>query len=285
MKKIGTMTLMMALAVLIISVNAYSGKKDEVFKTFNDIDRIVINTTSGDCIVNKGEGKEVSLEVINAFRPRDSFEPKIRERGGTLRLTEELFGSNSGNSTWTLTVPDGIEIEFSTASGELTINDLDGFFAATTASGDIEIENCSGLFEFSTASGDIVVDDCKGEFLLSTASGSVDAVNVTLTEESSFSTASGRVDVILAQSTEYDLNIGSASGSAVLDYGGNPIKGMFEFEARKRKGKIVCPIDFDDEKTYRKWDQTYVRKIFTKGAETPVITIGTASGRAVLKEG
>jgi DUF4097 and DUF4098 domain-containing protein YvlB len=273
------------LSILLLSAGAFSQKERAVSESFENIERIKIKTVSGHCVVNKGDAKEVTLEVINSYSPRDSFEPKIKESGKTLRLTEKIYGSNSGSSTWILTVPDGVEIDFSTASGDLDISDVEGFFAATTASGDIDLENCSGAFEISTASGDIMVDDCHGEFQLATASGSIDAVGVVIDYESSFSTASGRVDVTLAKSAEHDINVGSASGSAILDYGGNPIKGTFEMEAKVHSGRIVCPIDFDDEETYGKWDQEYVRKTFTRGNDTPVITIGTASGKAVLKKG
>jgi len=284
MKNLARIILVSVLGILIFSVNAYPGKKLEVSETFENIDRIKIKTVAGDCVISKGEGKAVTLEVINSYRPSDSFEPKIKTSGGTLRLTEEIYGSNSGSSTWTLTVPDGITIEFSSASGYMSVNDLSGYFEASTASGDIRLEDCSGEFEISTASGDIMADNCHGEFRLSTASGSIEAEGVVLDNESSFSTASGEVDVTLGKSAEYDLNIGTASGSAVLSYGGNPIKGLFEFEAKERSGRIVCPFDFDDEETYRKWGDKYVRKTFTKGADTPLITVATASGRAVLKE-
>jgi hypothetical protein len=285
MQTCGKTTLILFLAILLLSASAFAGKKRDVTETFENIERITLNTVSGDCIVNKGEGNEVILEVTNSYRPRDSFKPRIKARGKTLRLSERILESNSGNSRWIMTVPDGIEIDFSTASGDLTINDLEGIFSAATASGDIEIKNCSGEFEFSTASGDMAVENCHGEFQLSTASGTIDGFDVVIDSESSFTTASGRVDITLAKSAEYDLNVSNASGSAVLDYGGNPITGTFEFEAKVRNGRIVCPIDFDNEETFRRYDSKYVRKTFTRGSDTPLIYIGTATGKAVLKEG
>lgn len=284
MKVYGKAAVVLLLAVLFLSAGAFCQRERAVSKSFENIERIKIKTVSGDCIVNKGDAKTVTVEVTNHYSPRESFEPKIRASGRTLRLTEEIYESNSGGSSWTLTVPDGVEIDFTTASGDLTISGVDGYFSASTASGDIDLKNCSGVFEISTASGDITADDCHGEFQMATASGSVDAADIVLDEESSFSTASGRVDVSLGESAEHDLSVGSASGSAMLDYGGNPIKGTFEFEARVRKGKIVCPIDFDNEETFRRHDQEYIRKTFTRDNDTPVISIGTASGKAVLKK-
>ena len=180
MNNTGRVIVALMLALLVFSVNAFTGEKVEVSESYENISRIKLKTVSGDCVISKGDGKTVTLEVVNSYRPRDSFEPKIRTSGGTLRLTEEIFESNSGYSTWTLTVPDGIEIEFSSASGDMSITGVNGYFGASTASGDIEFQNCSGEFDISTASGDITADDCHGEFSLSTASGSIEADGVIL---------------------------------------------------------------------------------------------------------
>ncbi|MCP4565947.1 MAG: DUF4097 domain-containing protein [FCB group bacterium] len=274
----------LTLAAFLLSAGAMAGKRTLV-RTFDKKDRIKVKTISGDLIVKKGESDEIRVEVINSYSPRDSFEPQMRESGKTLKLTERIYGSNSGSSSWIVSVPDGVEIDFSSASGDMTVSDLNGEFTGSTASGDYEFENCRGTWNLSTASGDIELDGCEGEFELSTASGDVDANNVVVGYESSFSTASGSVDVRLAKSSEYDLHLGSASGRAVLNYSGNPIKGTFEMVSRDRRGRISAPYDFDHEEKFRKWGERYVRKSFTKGTDAPLITIETASGKAALREG
>jgi DUF4097 and DUF4098 domain-containing protein YvlB len=275
----------LALAVMFLFADAYSGRKREISESFEGIKRIKIETVSGDCVIKKGETDKVEVEVINSYSPRDSFEPKLRERGKTLRLIEQIRESNSGSSTWIVTAPDDIEISFSTASGDMTIQDLSCEVNVSTASGDINIENCTGIFEISTASGDVEIYDSEGEFQLSTASGTVEASGITIDEASIFSTASGRVEVSLAESAEHDLELSSASGRAILNFGGNPIKGHFEFTAKVRGGRIDAPYDFDEEEKFRRWGDRYVRKAFTRGSDSPEISISTASGRAVLKEG
>jgi len=289
--------------VLLLASGTLAGPKKEESRLFEGIEVIRINTISGDCIVLKGAGDKVEVEVVWSYRPRDSFEPKFRERGKVLKLSEDMYGSNSGRSTWTLTIPDGIEVRFNSASGGMEIEGLTGEFSSQTASGDIRAENCKGEFDFNTASGDIELIDCEGDFRancasgdvevnqcrggfeVSTASGSVRAEGVVLQDISTFSTASGRVMVVLAESAEHDLHVSTASGRATLDYGGNEIKGYFEFVSKYRDGRIVSPFDFDDEEQYRRWGDRYVRKWFTKGTESPQIFIETASGKAVLREG
>ncbi|UCD18234.1 MAG: hypothetical protein JSV44_04800, partial [Candidatus Zixiibacteriota bacterium] len=103
-------------------------------------------------------------------------------------------------------------------------------------------------------------------------------------EESNFSSASGAAMVELAEGPEDNLNVGSASGKALLDYNGNPVTGYFELTAKVRSGSISAPFDFDDEREFRKNGQRYVKKTFTRGSDSPEIMVGTASGRAILKK-
>jgi hypothetical protein len=287
--------------VLLLAVGTLAGPRGEDARSFEGIEVIRIGTISGDCIIQKGGSDKVEVEVVWSYRPRGSFEPEFRERGKVLRLGEDMYGSNSGYSTWTLSIPDGIEVRFHSASGGLEIEGLSGEFSCETASGDIQITNCTGEFDLNTASGDIELFECEGDFRaicasgdvevngcsggfeVSTASGSVRADGITLGDASAFSTASGRVIVELAKSSEHDLFISSASGRATLDYGGNELKGYFELACKYRGGNIVASVDFDDEERYQRWGDRYVRKWFTKGSDSPQISIETASGKAVLR--
>ncbi len=291
-----------ALAAILLISTAHAKSKEHLKQTFDGIDRIKIETVSGDCVVEKGEGKAVTLTVLGVYSPPESFDPEVNQRGSTLYLEENIHGSNSGYSTWILTVPDGIEIDFETASGDLSISEVNGNFSASTASGDIEIEESSGKYEFSTASGDIRMDKCdgifeistasgdirtagcEGEFDLSAASGDIAARLVKISDESEFSTASGDVDVRLAAALNHDIRVGTASGSALLDLNGFPAKGRYEFTAKVRHGKINCPFDFDEEDKFEEHGDEYVTKSFTKGTDIPLVMIRTASGEAALRK-
>lgn len=286
---------------LLISV-AQAKTKERLKQSFDGIDRIKIETVSGDCVVEKGESDAVSLTVLSVYSPPESFDPEVNQRGSTLYLEENIHGSNSGYSTWILTVPDGITVQFETASGDLSVSGVKGEFSASTASGDIEFEGSSGQFEFSTASGDIRMDecdgifeistasgdirtaDCDGEFELSTASGDVIARTVKISDDSKFATASGNVSVRLGAPLVHDIRIGTASGSARLDLNGNPANGRFEFTVRAHRGEIDCPFDFDKEERFEEHGDEYVMKSFTTGSSEPLVTIRTASGDLSLRK-
>lgn len=291
--------LVLMLALLALSVDA---KTREISKTFDAKEYVKINTVSGDCTIREGEPGKITVNVFSAVRPYENFEPEFSERTNSLVLKENMYGSCSGESRWEVTVPKGTRVKFSTASGNFTVEDMDGDFRAETASGDIEVHRCTGEFnistasgdmaftysqgeiELSTASGEIEMQDCRGFFTVSTASGDIDATGVTLDGSSSFTTASGAAQVVVASTPEYNLKVSTASGRATLDYNGNALKGNFEMIAKVRSGRIDCPFDFDNVEHFRRWGDEYVSKSFTRDTDSPDILVTTASGKATLRD-
>jgi len=272
------------IVVFLLSASAFGWGDEEIVETFDAKELVSIKTVSGDCIVKKSSGDKIEVRIISDIDPEDSFEPQIRERSGSLRLTERFYGSSHGSSEWIVSVPNGTRIKFSSASGEFEAEDLDGEFDVSTASGDIRLINCKGLFELSSASGSVTLENCNGEFDVSSASGEVEGLGVVLDVPSEFTAASGDVEVVLASSPKVDLNVSTASGRALLDYNGNPLAGRFEFVCKERSGRIDSPIEFDEEDRFRRHGERYISKTFTKGDNNPEITIHTASGRASLRE-
>jgi hypothetical protein len=283
MRRLTSIMIVIGLTAIFLASTALAYQGRKITETFEKKGRIKISTVSGECIVKKGTTDKIEVQVENSYTPQNNFEAEIHESGETLHLTELIHGNTRGGATWTITAPDGIKIEFSTASGRFVISDLQGEFEASTASGDIEIDDCGGDFHFSTASGNIDARNCTGAFDLSTASGEITASSITLEEPGSFSTASGTAEVRPAKTPEFDLEVSSASGSAIVDYGGNPVKGTFEFTTKKRHGAIDSPYAFDHEQEFSRYGDQYVRKTFTKGTDSPLVKISTASGKAVLK--
>ncbi|UCF04106.1 MAG: DUF4097 family beta strand repeat protein [bacterium] len=337
--KRGMTAVIPVIILLLVCCISGAGWGEEVQKTFEGIKEIEINTVSGDCIIKTHRSDEVIVDLFYDVEPKGAFKYKIKESGKTLLIKERWGpGSSQGEVTWTLTVPAETEIEFSSASGDLTASGLTKAIETSTASGDIDIEDFKGEMEIAaasgdidvrnahgeieistasgdikirksggeielntasgeidavdisdeidlnTASGDIEVSDSKGVFELNCASGSITAKGITIEGMSGFSTASGEVEIILAETSEYDLELSSASGDVCLDYNGNPVKGFFEFTARKRRGRISCPFDFDDEEEFDENGHTYVRKSFSRKGDTPTIYLSTASGKAQLKK-
>ncbi len=290
--------------VVMLLLGAVQALADEIVREFDPKARVIIETVSGDVEIRKGGSDKIKVVVDANVRPRDSFEPIFRDRGRSLRLEERIYESNSGRITWTLTVPNGTEIKFNSASGNMTIEDIEGEFSGSTASGDYNIYSCKGIFDLNTASGDYTLEDCSGEFDINSASGDFSIRHIKIDERSKintasgditgrdvlvngycdFGSASGDVKIVLGESPKDDIKVGSASGDASLDYNGNKMVGFFEVSAKRRNGHIRSDLDFDNEEEYRKNGQWYVRKTVKLNDNEPLITVGTASGRAELKK-
>jgi DUF4097 and DUF4098 domain-containing protein YvlB len=338
----GTIVVISAMFLVLVCGAAFAAGAKEVHKTFEGVKSVSLATVSGDCVVKTHTSGEVLVDLEYDVEPEGSLEYRMNVRGDKLVLEEDWEsrrgGSMHGEVMWTITMPEGTDIKFSTASGDLSVTGPVGRVKASTASGDIEvvdakgdinvstasgdvllrnaagekdistasgdirIENSNddidastasgrieasgvtGDIEMSTASGEIEISDSKGAFELSCASGEIAAKGITIEGESRFSTASGSVKVVLAATSEYDINLSTASGDVTLDYNGTPVKGYFEFEARKRRGHISSPFSFENEEEYERDGRTYERKSFSVGGKSPSIYLSTASGSIVLKK-
>jgi DUF4097 and DUF4098 domain-containing protein YvlB len=341
MKK-GMMAVIAAMFLVLVCGAAFAAGAEVVHKKFEGVKSVSLATVSGDCVVKTHKSGEVLVDIEYDVDPEGSFVYRMNERGDKLVLEEDWEsrhgGSMSGEVMWTITLPEGMDVKFSTASGDLSVTGPVGRVKASTASGDIEVvdakgdidvstasgevllRNVAGEKEISTASGDIRIEnsndeidastasgrieavgvggdvkmstasgeiditDSKAAFDLGTASGEITAKGITIGGESNFSTASGSVKIALAAASEYDIDLSTASGDVTLDYNGKPVKGHFEFEARKRRGHISCPITFENEEEFEHNGETYVRKSFSVGGESPAIRLVTASGSIVLKK-
>ena len=302
-----------------LTASAYAGRDNEVSKTFEGKKRVIIETVSGDCVIKAGSSNQIEVHVVHSYRDTDCYDPIIRETSRAIRISEEYYCNTRGNAEWSITVPSDTKVRFSsasgdliiergisdvtaeTASGDIDVRDFDGELRIETASGDVDIEastgtldvntasgeitaiDVSGLIHFDAASGDVEIVGSEGTFQVGTASGDVNASKVTLDGMSEFSTASGEAYVALEKAAEYDLEVSSASGDAIVNYSGNTPIGYFEFTAREDRGEIDAPYDFDEEEEFRHYRQRYMRKAFTRGGEEPHIEISTATGEAVLK--
>ncbi len=309
-----------AIAVLLLITQAAEAQTTQS-KSFNGIKKIRMTTGSGSCRIKKGTGNAVQAEVSYTF-DKESYEPRMEQEGDVLVIRERFErGNNSGNSQWTLTIPDGLTVAYSTGSGDMEIADLTidlkattgsgnlifsqvkGDINGTTGSGDVELANFSGDFSANTGSGNMLVENSTGDISLNcgsgnlrldnnkaaiaanTGSGNIRVRNLVTQGSCKFNTGSGDALVVLGATPTHDLAVNSGSGDAELDFNGNEIKGEIVMKASKRRGDIVAPFAFDKTEELDGWgDDIVIQKTVTKGNATNRISIGTGSGSAVLKK-
>ncbi|HOP05829.1 MAG TPA: DUF4097 family beta strand repeat-containing protein [candidate division Zixibacteria bacterium] len=274
----------------------------DIEKTFPAKETVNVNTVSGDCRIEVWDKNEIRVEIVDQMRPADSWEPVFRELSSSIKMTEEHYESNRGRIIWTIYVPQGTEVRFSTASGDMEIRNLKGDVDIETASGDIAMYGCKGEVDINTASGDINIEEITGRLDVSTASGDIDITGLSgltdistasgdidiedarLSESSSFSTASGDVIVSLAEKPTGDIEVSTASGNAAIECNGHELTGTVEMYAHYRSGDIDTDFDLGKKRVIRRDGDKWKFLTGVLGSEDPLIVISTASGRAELNK-
>lgn len=313
--------LLFAMAFLSMFASQQLLAQKKLNKTFPGVKKIRMSTASGNCVLRKSGDMKVTVDLTYSFDEND-YEPVISQEGDLLVIKEKFRGNSSrGNADWELSVPDHIEIQFTTGSGnveasdlsfnlkattgsgnytfnrlsgDLTLNtgsgniDLDGVtgtIEATTGSGHFRVSKSSGELTLTTGSGSHKLGDSKAVFRVTTGSGNITGNDISITGSSSFTTGSGNTEVVLAAAPQFDISLASGSGDAVLDFNGHDIKGEIVMKAGKKHGEINAPFAFDKTEEISQWkDQVTVQKTAIRGTTTPHISISTGTGEATIKK-
>lgn len=284
---------------LLLSGSVFANADKVIEKQYSGKEKIKIKLILGSCLLQKSKDSSIHVKVVHSY-DEDDFEAIFREKGKKLILKESLHG-NGGHSKWTVAVPEGVEIDFEAATGDLIIEGTTGIeIDGNTGTGDIEINNVQGKFKLNTGTGSIDAEQCKGEmdlnsgtgrvkiknsagnFEANSGTGDVYAEDITIEDDAEFSSGTGDAEVKLPKGSDFDLTISSGTGDAFLDMDGLPIEGYFEFTAHARKGRIASPIEFDTVDEYENGNSDYIRKSFTIGKKTPRYFISTGTGKAKL---
>ena len=296
---------LLALVFLAGAMNAFAQERIE--KSFSGVENLRLKTASGNGIIKKGNGNEVKI-VLEYTYDEDDYTPTFDQNASTLVIEEEFRRSRwtKGYAEWTLEIPDGMDVNFktgsgnievsgldiminagsgsgniemddmtgefsaSTGSGNLTFNQLEGPLSANTGSGSIRIERLSGNANLNTGSGNIRLRDAQGEFGVNTGSGNLEFQAATIMGKSTFNTGSGNVTVNLAAQLNHDMSLNTGSGNATLDFDGQEIAGRFIMKASD-KDDISAPFRFDKESGNGNDDRGWRGR---RGSYTKEATIG-----------
>ncbi len=282
MKKINLFLAIAFLMTYAINASAIGG---EINKTFSAKEKIKIKTVSGNLKIIKGSTDKIKVNIIYTFN-EDDIEFDFDESNDRLYFTESFSCQMcSGESDWTISVPENTKITFNSSSGNFEIvnstgeldiklssgdidvkqfsgdvelksssgnvelNHVDGDLDVHCSSGDINAENIKGEFDFHASSGDVKIENSDGIFNIHSSSGDVDVNNITMKNNCVFSSSSGDAVVILKQDLKNNISVRSSSGDATLDFNGSKINGIVEMTYKDTSGKIKCPIKFEKEKS------------------------------------
>ncbi len=221
------------LSVLICSqLFAQNGK---VFKeTFDAKEKIKIKLVLGDCIIKKSDNSKI-LVTVNYTYDDDNYEVRVKEKEKSLTLQEKFYGENAqGDSEWTIYLPEHVEIDFSTATGNLTVENVsveieassgtgnlnvsksNGEFDLNSGTGDVKVDKSEGEFSLNSGTGDVQIADSKGEFDINSGTGDVKGFRLVLEEDGDFNSGTGDAEMTDPMGDNFDLSINSGTGDATL---------------------------------------------------------------------
>ncbi|MEQ9412535.1 MAG: DUF4097 family beta strand repeat-containing protein, partial [Cyclobacteriaceae bacterium] len=160
------------LSVVMMLLLVSSSYGQQLHKSFEGVKKIRINTSSGDCQLVKGSSSSVIVDLEHTFG--DALRPEVEQSNDVLEI-REIFksGRSSGNSKWTVTVPDGIDVKFSSGSGDFDVSNLSFDLNASMGSGDLSFTKIKGDVKGTSGSGDVTLDNFAGELKMNSGSGKI----------------------------------------------------------------------------------------------------------------
>lgn len=216
------MLLNLLAAALVCAAFASGASAQEFRQSFNLAPggAIEIKNVSGDVNIKGYDGAAVEVSAFKEGRDRDVVEVENLSTPGRVALRAKYPRECNCDASvrFEVRVPRSTRFDFdkiSTASGNVSAEDVTGRIHLGTASGDVTVRGVSGEVNASSASGTVHVRDAAGTVNASSASGDVD-VELTRVEgdgEMRFSSASGNVNVRLPATADALVEMSTVSGS------------------------------------------------------------------------
>lgn len=276
----------------------------EIKKEYSGQKEVKVKLVLGSCTILDSKDSKIYVNLEYTYDD-ENYTPVFNVTKKKLYLKETFQGSKSddGDSKWTIKVPVGMEVDFESATGDLTVKNVsdinldgssgtgfvsvsnaNGEFDLNSGTGDVDVLNSSGEFDLNSGTGDVQIKNSKGSFDANSGTGDVYGFEITIEDDAEFNSGTGEAEVKAPMGTDYDLSLNSGTDDAILDMNGLPIEGYFEFTAQNRRGSIVSPVKFDREEMFENGDQDKIRKSFTKGKSSSRYFISTGTGKAKLKK-
>ena len=298
MKRLTILTLSI---LLLITTTSFAKK---INKTYSGMEELEVELVLGDCEFVKSTDNKIHVAVEYSYSD-EAFKVLFKEKSNKLNIEEKFedYGDdNNGDSFWRISVPDGMEIEVSTATGCITLKGINANFEGSSGTGRLVAENVSGEFELSSGTGNVevtkskgefdlnsgtgkvIINNSKGEFDAGSGTGKVIAENIEIDDSADLSSGTGKVKVTGIKGKDFDLEISSGTGSVELDLNGKKIYGYFILETRDKIGRISCPFKFDNVEKFENGKSKRIRKSFTIGKSQTTISIQSGTGKVALKK-
>jgi hypothetical protein len=143
--------------------------------------------------------------------------PPIDQSGNIINIGRHQDWMRNISIDYDITAPKGTQLEASSGSGDLRLQDLDGSLKANTGSGSIEANGFSGRVQLQTGSGDIRAGlQSANDVKATTGSGSIHLQGA----EGALFAETGSGDIEIGGHPNSDWKIETGSGSVTLSVNG-----------------------------------------------------------------
>ena len=270
-------------------------------KSYQNVEYLEISSLTGDITIQKGTTTEVK---VKGEWDDEKINVNVNYDGKTLMIEEKKirnYGNTGHGSNWVLMVPDNLDLDVNSGTGDLaisgvkadldansgtgdiTIEDMEGRFDVNSGTGGLEIDNAKGKFDLNSGTNHVRVTNSEGKFDANSGTGNVEFRKVKPTGNTVLNSGTGNVEFIINGSIEADLALNSGTGNAVLDFAGNKIEGDFEMKCGINSGRIVAPFDFDSERKIGHRNNGHIEKEAKVGNAMYDLEISTGTGTAKVK--
>jgi len=196
-------------------------------QSYRGIRSISVQLYGGDVLINTGSNAEQVNCTVDGWEPNQPL--RVEQRDDRLMITVERTWAGDRDPDVFLEVPDGLDVDVTTQSGDVVINAELGsgritsgsgdltvgtarVLSAKTGSGDIAAGTVTEAAEFSTGSGDIALRESAGPVTAKSGSGDV---RLSRLRSGTLNVSTGSGD-ISATSTTGSVDLRSASGSIAV---------------------------------------------------------------------
>lgn len=194
---------------------------------------VKVSSVSGNIKVSGTEGNAVIVQGFREGKDRDKVEiedlstdnsVEIRVKYPKCNWSEDRENCNVNASVrFEVQVPRSVALnyaKFSTASGDIAVDQVQANISVSTASGEVTVTNSRGNINANSASGDVSVRNVAGQVKANTASGNVevDIARLEGNDDMSFNSASGDVNVRMPSDLDADVSMSTVSGKIKTDF-------------------------------------------------------------------
>jgi putative adhesin len=187
---------------------------------------IIINDTNGNIQVNVGAtSNNVIIQAdkeSSFFSNANGIQADIHQDSTNL-IRATVPDGQQGSVDFTVTIPQGADLQLQTISGDINVTGVDGQMSLTAISGNINASNdvINGSSSLNTTSGDITAKQTtlSEPATISTTSGDIN-FNGTIGTNGTyqFQSTSGNVDLTVPSTPPFSFNASTTSGTINSDY-------------------------------------------------------------------